>query len=111
MHMGGRDGPACGGSSGGHAISHQNRALLSRAQAWPSLCLGSQEAQLLGSGCSKECMHRSNLYFSIALLCGVFVQLHLALFPAGGPFLPSLSVTLYFSIVSLCKYIFQYRLG
>jgi hypothetical protein len=29
------------------------------------------------------------------LLCGVFVQLHLALFPAGGPFLPSLSVTLY----------------
>jgi hypothetical protein len=31
----------------------------------------------------------------VALLCGVFVQLHLALFPAGGPFLPSLSVTLY----------------
>jgi hypothetical protein len=27
-----------------------------------------------------------------ALLCGVFVRLHLALFPAGGPFLPSLSV-------------------
>jgi hypothetical protein len=31
----------------------------------------------------------------VALLCGVFVQLHLALFPAGGPFLPSLSVTPY----------------
>jgi hypothetical protein len=30
----------------------------------------------------------------VALLCGVFVQLHLALFPAGGPFLPSLSVNL-----------------
>jgi hypothetical protein len=28
----------------------------------------------------------------VALLCGVFVRLHLALFPAGGPFLPSLSV-------------------
>jgi hypothetical protein len=28
----------------------------------------------------------------VALLCGVFVQLHLALFPAGGPFLSSLSV-------------------
>jgi hypothetical protein len=28
----------------------------------------------------------------IPLLCGVFVRLHLALFPAGGPFLPSLSV-------------------
>jgi hypothetical protein len=31
----------------------------------------------------------------MALLCGVLVQLHLALFPAGGPFLPSLSVNLY----------------
>jgi hypothetical protein len=31
----------------------------------------------------------------VALLCGVVVRLHLALFPAGGPFLPSLSVTLY----------------
>jgi hypothetical protein len=31
----------------------------------------------------------------VALLCGVFVRLHLALFPAGGPFLPSLSVNLY----------------
>jgi hypothetical protein len=30
----------------------------------------------------------------IALLCGVFVRLHLALFPAGGPFLPALYVTL-----------------
>jgi hypothetical protein len=30
----------------------------------------------------------------VALLCGVFVQLHLALFPAGGPFLPSLSVNI-----------------
>jgi hypothetical protein len=30
----------------------------------------------------------------VALLCGVFVHLHLALFPAGGPFLPSLSVNL-----------------
>jgi hypothetical protein len=29
----------------------------------------------------------------VALLCGVFVRLHLALFPAGGPFLLSLSVT------------------
>jgi hypothetical protein len=28
----------------------------------------------------------------VALLCGVFVQLHLALFLAGGPFLPSLFV-------------------
>jgi hypothetical protein len=27
-----------------------------------------------------------------ALLCGVFVRLHLALFPAGGPFLPFLYV-------------------
>jgi hypothetical protein len=31
----------------------------------------------------------------VALLCGVFVRLHLALFPAGGPFLPSLYVNLY----------------
>jgi hypothetical protein len=31
----------------------------------------------------------------VALLCGVFVRLHLALFPAGGPFLPSLFVNLY----------------
>jgi hypothetical protein len=31
----------------------------------------------------------------VALLCGVFVRLHLALFPAGGPFLPSLSVNRY----------------
>jgi hypothetical protein len=30
----------------------------------------------------------------VALLCGVFVRLHLALFPGGGPFLPSLSVNL-----------------
>jgi hypothetical protein len=30
----------------------------------------------------------------VALLCGVFVHLHLALFPAGGPFLPSLSVNI-----------------
>jgi hypothetical protein len=29
----------------------------------------------------------------LALLCGVFVRLQLALFPAGGPFLPSLSVS------------------
>jgi hypothetical protein len=29
----------------------------------------------------------------VALLGGVFVQLHLALFPAGEPFLPSLSLT------------------
>jgi hypothetical protein len=28
------------------------------------------------------------------LCCGVFVRLHLALFPAGGPFLPSLHVNL-----------------
>jgi hypothetical protein len=28
----------------------------------------------------------------VALLCGVFVRLHLALFSAGGPFLPSLYV-------------------
>jgi hypothetical protein len=27
----------------------------------------------------------------IALLCGVFERLHLTLFPAGGPFLPSVS--------------------
>jgi hypothetical protein len=31
----------------------------------------------------------------VALLCGVFVQLHLALFPAGKPFLPSLSVNIF----------------
>jgi hypothetical protein len=31
----------------------------------------------------------------VALLCGVFVRLHQALFPAGGPFLPSLYVNLY----------------
>jgi hypothetical protein len=30
----------------------------------------------------------------VAVLCGVFVRLHLALFPAGGPFLPSLSVNI-----------------
>jgi hypothetical protein len=35
----------------------------------------------------------------VALLCGVFVHLHLALFPAGGPFLPSLSVNLYTYII------------
>jgi hypothetical protein len=31
----------------------------------------------------------------VALLCGVFVRLRLALFPAGGPFLPSLYVNIY----------------
>jgi hypothetical protein len=31
----------------------------------------------------------------VALLCGVFVRLHSALFPAGGPFLPSLSVKIH----------------
>jgi hypothetical protein len=31
----------------------------------------------------------------VALLCGVFVRWHLALFSAGGPFLPSLSVTIH----------------
>jgi hypothetical protein len=31
----------------------------------------------------------------VALFCGIFVHLHLALFPAGGPFLPSLSINLY----------------
>jgi hypothetical protein len=30
----------------------------------------------------------------VALLCGVFVRLHLALFPAGGHFLPSLCKSL-----------------
>jgi hypothetical protein len=38
-----------------------------------------------------------------ALLCGVCVRLHLVLFPAGGPFLPSLSVNLYFTGLFLCK--------
>jgi hypothetical protein len=33
--------------------------------------------------------------FNYFRTCGVFVQLHLALFPAGGPFLPSLSVKLF----------------
>jgi hypothetical protein len=31
----------------------------------------------------------------VALLCAVYVQLQLVLFPDGGPFLPSLSVTLF----------------
>jgi hypothetical protein len=53
----------------------------------------------------------------VALLCGVFVHLHLALFPAGGPFLPSLSVNLYLhgkyakkkkKSVNLCKSIFAW---
>jgi hypothetical protein len=30
----------------------------------------------------------------VALLCAVYVRLHLVLYPAGGPFLPSLSVNL-----------------
>jgi hypothetical protein len=30
----------------------------------------------------------------VALLCGVYLRLHLDLFPAGGPFLPSLYVNL-----------------
>jgi hypothetical protein len=38
----------------------------------------------------------------VALLCGVFVRLHLALFPAGGPVLPSLYVILYSHIGLLC---------
>jgi hypothetical protein len=33
----------------------------------------------------------------VALLCAMYVRLHLVLFPAGGPFLPSLSVKLYCS--------------
>jgi hypothetical protein len=36
-------------------------------------------------------------YIHLSLCCGVFVRLHLALFPAGGPFLPSLYVNLYIS--------------
>jgi hypothetical protein len=36
----------------------------------------------------------------VALPCGVFVQLHLALFPACGPFLPSPSVNLFIHIYS-----------
>jgi hypothetical protein len=35
----------------------------------------------------------------VALLCVVFVRLHLALFPAGGPFLPSLYVNLYITCI------------
>jgi hypothetical protein len=42
-------------------------------------------------------------YIVLALLCGVFVRLRLALFSAGGPFLPSLSVSLYCSRVALCR--------
>jgi hypothetical protein len=41
-----------------------------------------------------------------ALLCGVFVRLHLALFSAGGPFLPSLDVNLYYFVLSLCKSVY-----
>jgi hypothetical protein len=33
--------------------------------------------------------------YSSLVACGVFVHLRLALFPAGGPFLPSLSVNLF----------------
>jgi hypothetical protein len=40
-------------------------------------------------------------YLSIYLRCGVFVQLHLALFPAGGPFLPSLYVNIFLFIYAL----------
>jgi hypothetical protein len=40
----------------------------------------------------------------VALLCGVFVQLHLALFPAGGPFLPSLYVKNIFCRANICMH-------
>jgi hypothetical protein len=45
----------------------------------------------------------------VALLCGVFVRLHLALFPAGGPFLPSLSVNIcvYKKMSELSKHVGQ----
>jgi hypothetical protein len=36
----------------------------------------------------------------VALLCGVFVRLHRALFPAGGPCLPPLSATVFLKSVS-----------
>jgi hypothetical protein len=39
----------------------------------------------------------------VALLCGEFVQWHLALFPAGGPFLPSLSVNSIFMLAPRSK--------
>jgi hypothetical protein len=42
--------------------------------------------------------HGEHVFVNVALLCGVFVRLHLALFSAGGPFLPSLSVNLYSSL-------------
>jgi hypothetical protein len=39
----------------------------------------------------------------IALLCGVFVRLHLTLVPAGGPFLPSLYVQVYVQVRGLAR--------
>jgi hypothetical protein len=49
------------------------------------------------SACLAPCVWVWGAWFGfalrcVALLCGVFVRLHLALFPAGGPFLPSLYV-------------------
>jgi hypothetical protein len=53
---------------------------------------GSRYTQL---ACRAPCVWVWGVWFAfalrcIALLCGVFVRLHLALFPAGQPFLPSL---------------------
>jgi membrane protein implicated in regulation of membrane protease activity len=50
----------------------------------------------------------------VALLCGVFVRLHCVLFPASGPFLPSLSITLYyitrFLLRSTSQHVYRYFL-
>jgi hypothetical protein len=53
--------------------------------------LADQAVQAGGPGLSRAAFISGALR---ALLCGMFVQLQLALFPAGGPFLPSLSVNL-----------------
>jgi hypothetical protein len=50
--------------------------------------------------------HRVGVWFGfalrcVALLCGAFVRLHLTLFPAGGPFLPSLYVNIYSDIFQI----------
>jgi hypothetical protein len=82
------------------------------AQHFLRACLRRQASQSLSVGLWPSPIYHIGLYRApcvgwvvgvwfnfalrcVALLCGVFMRLHLALFPAGGPFLPSLYVNLY----------------
>jgi hypothetical protein len=86
--------------SWGTASLRQSGAYVAkRAAGLTPICGLARASAEVVSACLAPCVWVWGVWSSfalccIALLCGVFVRLHLAWFPAGGPFLPSLSVNL-----------------